>query len=222
MYCTAWFNHGSSSSTTPLNSEYEYAVQVDAEPDGGSSKPLLVPGNSYSVKMKTDTAHVVEFLATTNKRGIVYGYVVFPINPPNPVALGNEGPLLSVLNQTVIMTEEKTNPAKLHISVSNPQLNLKERPGSPSWCQGGTTSPRTKQDVQETLLFCSKSTSQAIHVNLRNNAKWSRLVHLYVDGNDETWNKDHYLQPKVLPRQNPSKFTNIKNGADIEVEFSEN
>jgi hypothetical protein len=222
IYCTAWFNHGSSPSTTAGKDEYEYAVQVGAEPVGGSSKPLLLPGNSYSVIMKADTAHVVKFPAISNKRGVVHGYVVFPINPPNPVSLGTHGPLLSVLRQTVIMAEETTNPAKLHVSVSNPQLNLQERSGSPLWCQGGTTSPRTRDDVQETLLFCSKSTSQPIHVNLRDSAKWSRLVHLYVGGKDQTWNKNHYLVPTGPPRQNPLQFINIKNGADTEVEFSDN
>ncbi|CAB3996095.1 Retrovirus-related Pol poly from transposon [Paramuricea clavata] len=58
MYCTAWFNHGRSPSPTTGKNEYEYAVQVDAEPVGGSSKLLLVPGNSYSVIMKADTAHL--------------------------------------------------------------------------------------------------------------------------------------------------------------------
>ncbi|CAB3991586.1 Chondroitin sulfate ABC exolyase [Paramuricea clavata] len=222
MYCTAWFNHGRSPSTTAGKDEYEYAVQVDAEPVGESSKPLLVSGNSYSVILKTNTAHVVKFPSTTNKRGTVYGYVVFPINPANPVALGDEGPLLSVLNQTVIMTEEKAHPARLHISASNPQLNLKERQGSPSWCKGGNTSPRTKKDVEETLLFCSTSTSQAIHVNFRENAKWSRLVHLYVGGKDKTGNKEHYLVPTGSPRENAFKFINMRNGADTEVEFSAN
>lgn len=216
MYCTAWFNHGKN--PTGLTSKYEYAVQVEAEPTGGTNKPQLVPSNRYQVIKRSVEAHVVEF-SKHNGRGLVYGYVVFPSVLSNPVELGSNGPIESVLQQSIMMAEETTSPNELYISVKSPQLNLRLKSPSPSWCQKGTTTPSKSGDVDETLLYCSKSADQSVHINIREPSKWSRLSSLHVGGKDKLRFKSDYLDPAGAPNQKLFKFNKIRNGAETEVAF---
>jgi hypothetical protein len=218
IYCTAWFNHGKNPAASTSKNKYEYAIQVDAEPVGRPQKPYLDLQNRYRVIKQDKAVHVVKF-NKHNDRGTVYGYVVFPLSPKAPVNVGSKGPIAFVHNQSVIMVEETTQPARLYISVNSPQLNFQKKEGSPSWCNGGTTSPTRFSEVDETLLFCSKSTGHDIHINLRNNEKWSKLRSLKVGGSDKTRRASDYLQPGGAPTQNPLKFINLRNGADTEVSY---
>ena len=217
VYCTAWFNHGQN--PTAAKRKYEYAVQVDAEPVGRSPKPLLQPANRYKVIKQGKNAHVVKF-QDHNGRGTVHGYVVFPISPSTPVKVGRRGPIASVYNQSVIMVEETTSPKKLYIAVNSPQLNLTKKDGSPEWCNEGNVSPTQFSQVDETLLFCSKSIGHTVHVNLHNNNEWSGLESLEVGGKDKTNSVSDYVFPAGAPTQNPLKFFNIINGRDTEITFN--
>ena len=209
-YCTAWFNHG----TNPSGSKngYEYAVQVEAEPSGGVEKQPI-PSNFYSVIKKDTDAHVVRFLST-NGRGTVHGYVVFPVAPADPINLS--GPLTSVHNQSIIMVEEKASPDRLYISVTSPQLNLTKTSGSPSWCEGGNTAPSKSEDVDETLLYCAKSKVQVVHVSLRET--WSTLKSLHVGGKNKMGDQNLYLV-QGSPATRNLKFINLRNGADTEISY---
>lgn len=216
IYCTAWFNHGKNPSGAA--SKYEYAVQVEAEPTGGTKKTQLVPSDRYRVIKKSSKTHVVEF-KKYNGRGLVYGYVVFPIGPSKAVKLGRKGPIESVLQQSIMMAEETTSPKGLYISVKSPQLKLELKDQSPSWCQRGTTTPSKNGDVDETLLYCSKSADQSVHINLREPSKWSSLHSLHVGGKDKLSSKSDYLERAKAPNQKLLKFNQLRNGAETEVAF---
>ncbi|XP_028413925.1 uncharacterized protein LOC114536772 [Dendronephthya gigantea] len=216
MYCTAWFNHGRNPSGA--KSKYEYAVQVNAEPSSGTKKAQLVPSNRYRVIKKSAKTHVVEF-KEHNGRGLVYGYVVFPISPSKAVRVGKSGPIKSVLQQSIMMTEETTSPKRLYISVKSPQLKLEQIDQSPSWCKGGKTNPSRNGDVDETLLYCSKSADQSVHINLRKPNQWSRLLSLYVGGKNKTGSKSDYLERAEAPNHSLLKFNKLQNGAETEVAF---
>ena len=216
-YCTAWFNHGKNPNGT--SSKYEYAVQIEAETSGRPRKEPLNPQMRYTVMKSENDVHVVKFKEHSN-RGAVYGYVVFPATPKAAVDVGNEGPIESVLHQSIIMAEETTN-QKLYISVEHPQLDLQRKTESPSWCNGGTTSPSESNDVRENLLFCSKSTGQSVHVNLRNHARWSSLTSLFVGGKNKSDEKSNFLDPAGAPTKSLVKFINLRNGAATEVAFEQ-
>ena len=218
IYCTAWFNHGKNPSASATKDKYEYAVQVNAEPIGRKQKPYLDLQNRYRVIKQGKSVHVVKF-NKHNNRGTVYGYVVFPLSPKAPVKVGRRGPIAFVHDQSIIMVEETTKPARVYISVNSPQLNFQKKEGSPSWCNGGTMSPTRFTEVDETLLYCSKSTGHDINIDLRNNKKWSTLRSLKVGGSDKTNRASDYLQPGGAPTQNPLKFINLRNGADTEVSY---
>ena len=210
-YCTAWFNHGMKPSKK--KARYEYAVQVDAEPIGKPGKDAIDPSKFYEVKKKNRNAHVVKFPSTENKRGTVHGYVVFPVAPAEPITF-SDGPLSNVHHQSIIMVEETSN--KLYISLTSPKLNMKTKSNSPSWCNSGNTNPWTMDKLDETLLYCSKSTDQSVHVNLNANAP-TTLKSLYVGGSDKTEKKDHFVKQET-PKTSLA-FMNLRNGADTEIVF---
>ena len=209
-YCTAWFNHG----MKPLKKKarYEYAVQVDAEPIGKPGKKAIDPSKFYEVEKKNRNAHVVKF-PSKNGRGTVHGYVVFPVAPAQPITFSS-GPLSNVYHQSIIMVEEKSN--KLYISLTSPKLNMKTKSNSPSWCNSGNTNPRTMDKLDETLLYCSKSTDQSVHVHLNANAP-TTLTSLYVGGSEKTSDKDHFVKQET-PKTSLA-FMNLRNGADTEIVF---
>ena len=209
-YCTAWFNHGIRPSGD--KAKYRYVVQVAAEPVGATGKDA-VPSNFYEIKQQDANAHVVKF-PSANRRGEFHGFVVFPLASSSPITF-SEGPLSSVSDQSIIMVEKKSEPDKLYISVTSPQLELTKKSGSPSWCNIGKTNPVSSGDVDETLLYCSKSASQQVRINLRTAP--STVKSLHVGGKDKMSEKNDYLK-----KGNPSTkltFENLRNGADTEVSF---
>ena len=211
IYCTAWFNHGTSPSGK--KTKYVYTVQVDAEPVGEAGKDSITPKSFYRVKRQNQDAHVVRF-QSANGRGIVHGYVVFPVAPVSPITF-TRGPLSSIHHQSIIMVEEKTGPDKFYISATSPKLNMQTKSGSPPWCNSGNTNPVTMDNLDETLLYCSKSTDQSVRVDLRNAP--STLKSLHVGGTDKTSDKNDYVQ-----QGSPSTrltFLNLRNGADTEILF---
>ena len=215
-YCTALFNHGKNPSGK--TSKYEFTVQIEAETVGRPKKPQFVRSERYSVLKQSTMTHVVEF-KKHNERGLVYGYVVFPLAASKEVELGEEGPIESVKQQSIIMAEETTNPKGLYISVKSPQLKLEPKKQSPAWCKAGTTEPSRSDDVDETLLYCSKSADQSVHVNLREPAKWTKLESLHVGGKDKSSSLSNYLDPAGAPNKKLLKFIKLKNGAETEVAF---
>ena len=208
-YCTAWFNHGTSPSGD--KAKYRYVVQVAAEPFGETGKDA-VPSSFFEIIQQDANAHVVKF-PSTNGRGDVHGYVVFPVVPSHLTFSG--GPLSSVSDQSIIMVEKKTEPDKLYVSVTSPQLKLTKESGSPSWCSSGTTSPSANSDVDETLLYCSKSAAQQVRVNLRTAPSTAQSLH--VGGKDKTSEKNDFLTVGSPATQ--LTFINLRNGADTEVSF---
>ena len=168
---------------------------------------------------QASSAHAVKF-NEHDGRGVVYGYIIFPISPSNPVNVGNQGPIASVYNQSVIMVEETTSPRKLYIAVNSPQLKLRRKNNAPSWCNGGAVIDPTKNgEVGDTLLFCAHSNAKAVHVNIRNNNNWTQLKSLYVDGKNKTSDHTSFLETANPSTQNPVKFVNLKNGDVTEVTF---
>ena len=210
-YCTAWLNHGTSPSAD--KSKYRYVVQVDAEPIGKTGKNA-VPSNFYEIKKQDTNAHVVKF-PSTNGRGKIQGYVVFSAAPSSPITF-SEGPLSSVFEQSIIMVEEKTGPDKLYISVAYPQLDLTKVKGASSWCDNGVTNPSGSNNVDETLLFCSKSRGKNVRVDLH--AAPPSFTSLRVGGKEKTSVKSDFLQQGPTPATKLT-FKNLRDGADTEVWF---
>ena len=209
-YCTAWFNH--SMKPSKKKARYEYAVQVDAEPIGKPGKKAIDPSKFYQVKKKNRNAHVVKF-PSKNKRGTVHGYVLFPVAPAKPITF-SDGPLSNVYHQSIIMVEEKSD--KLYISLTSPKLNMNTKSYSPSWCNSGNTNPWTTDKLDETLLYCSKSTDQSVRVDLNAKAP-TTLTSLYIGGSDKTNDKDDFVK-QGSPKTSLA-FMNLRNGADTEIVF---
>ena len=202
-YGTAWFQHD----TFPSN--YEYAVLIpttshDSQLADDIPKAQETAGSEvYKVLKKDATAHVVQFLQSTqpelNLSYPITCYVVFAATKSLP----SDGPVEAVSEDNCLIMAEETEDT-IHISISSPDLNLDTKSG-----------PLTSSDdVGVELLYQSSSKEREIDVTLKNPVE-TTSHDLKVHGTPDGYN----AIVKVDPGGKLVRFVNLKNGFSVEVKL---
>ena len=203
-YGTAWFQHDKSSP------EYEYAVLIpttfnDSQlADDISTAQETVGSEIYKVLKKDSTAHVIQFLQSTQLAGSdldfpLTGYVMFAAATSLPL----DGPVEAVNEDNCLIMAEETE-VTIYLSICSPDLNFHTK-GGPLY---------GSKDVGVELLYQSLSNEREIDVTLKKTVETTTYdvkVHGKPDGYDAIVKVDD--DGKIV------RFLNLKNGFSVEVKL---
>lgn len=201
---------------TDQSSSYKYAILI-----AGGNEDML---SKYTVMKQDDEAHVIKLtnLPGLNQQTVVNGYSVFKTF--NDAAL--DGPIKSVSDSCMIMTEESGN--LLYLAISDPTLEFKEDPsmsgkasctlkerGEEDNDPNRILNPKGSHEVGARLMYCyeGKASDPAISITLNQRVREIRSVK--VDGEAVVEN----LYPEIDNTKTVLVFANLVNGFTTEVQL---